>query len=698
MIASLHKHLLPLKGSVGVCTLLVCAALFVGPLWAQDTTAPEQAEEQGQAAPTEATDERPNDENLGGRVSRERYYLGDSPKMRRQKGPALGRPQSILPQPFVPKGSVIVPPAPIVEPQLLPEGEEQGALTSDTMDLASSEPPLEGSTVTMVDQEADSAEAQFLEAAALELLDPSGIGLLPVAESYGASFWADYDRAAVVKGYEAYQGDITSRALAVIAKKIAKSGVTLPAPEEDGDVLAIVQARLSLLASLGDTAGYISLLERLPVERDWSALVKDFTNKHLLKGELTDACALAAAERATDADSYWLRLAAFCQAAQGNRVGVDFQLGILEEVSQIRPTFYQLIDQILIEASQAPGTVVAEVAALSNSLQVDLLEVTMARLARAKVPLLALDDVNPLAVRMMLSLPGVERAAKIDLMGLAVRRTWLDAESLAAFAVNHQPLEDETEAALAAPESDRRFVIDAALASLSSQADAGSLRADALSKLWERSVEQRIVANTAGGYISLTKDILPTSKAGKIAAVLTRAALIGGDQELAHQWFTALRAESAGSAVVDRDLVGLAPLLAVVGGDNAPNISEQLLSLWWQGEAEQEDRYAKASLLFTTLEALGVVVPEQSWNLLEGGPAVFAGTTPSVALWRRYLIAVQNQDVPKALALSFSLMSEGGPATVSGALAGSLLGGLMELGLEKEARLIAIEMLVGQGL
>ena len=455
---------------------------------------------------------------------------------------------------------------------------------------------------------------------------------------------------------------------------------------------------MSLLASLGDVAGYIALLERLPAERDWSALVKDFTNKHLLKGELTDACALAAAERATDADPYWLRLAAFCQAARGNRVGVDFQLGILEEIAQIRPTFYQLIDQILIEASQAPGTVVAEVAALSNSLQVDLLEVTMARLARAKVPLLALDDVNPLAVRMMLSLPGVERAAKVDLMGLAVRRTWLDAESLAAFAVNHQPLVDETETALSALESDRRFIIDAALVNLSSQADAGPLRADALSKLWQRSVEQRIAANTAGGYIGVTKDILPTPKAGKIAAVLARAALISGDQQLAQQWFTALRAESAGSADVDRDLIGLAPLLAVVGGDNAPNISEQVLSLWWQSEAEQQDRHAKASLLFTTLEALGVAVPEQSWSLLEDGPAVFAGTTPSVALWRRYLIAVQNKDRPKALALSFTLMSEGGPATVSGALAGSLLGGLMELGLEEEARLIAVEMLVGQGL
>ncbi|MEX0300100.1 MAG: hypothetical protein AB3N28_13595 [Kordiimonas sp.] len=699
MIASLHKKPMPVKGQVRAFAFSLCALIIAAPIWAQDTT--DQSSESAEQTEAETAAEQVSAEPVAKNVRRERYYLGERPQLRRQQGPALGTPKSIVPQPFVPRGSVAVPPAPLVDQAQFDENAEDGALPNTVVDAETAQPldneltAADADTTVQLDAP---GEEQFLEAGALELLDPSGIGLLPEGESYTPDFWAAYDRREVVQGYAAFAGASGSNALASIAKKIALSGVTLPEPADDADVLAIIQARLSLLADLGDREGYIVLLERLPAERDWSALVKDFTNKHLLKGELSDACAVAAAERVNDDDPYWLRLAAFCQAAQGNRVGVDFQLGILEEVAEIQPTFYQLIDQILVEASQAPGTIVPEAAALSNSLQVDLLEATMARLARAKVPLLALDGVNPLAVRMMLSLPGVERAAKIDLMGLAVRRGWLHAETIKAFAVNHELQDGEMEAALDALDGDRRFIIDAALVHLSSNAGEGTNRADALAKLWQRSVDQRTASNSAGGYLGVAEDIVPNPEAGPISAILARAALIAGDSVKAHEWFTALRAESAGTAELDSDLIGLAPLLTVMGGNGAPAMTEHQISLWWQVQAEREDRFERANLLFTVLEALGTPVSEASWKLLEGGPAGFSGSTPSAALWRGYLMAVQNRDVPKALARSFALMAERGPAGVSGALAGSLVGGLQELGLEDEARRIAIEILVGQGL
>ncbi|MBV1901940.1 MAG: hypothetical protein KUG56_09730 [Kordiimonadaceae bacterium] len=671
---------------------------------------------------------------------KERYYFGTQPQLQRQQGPALGTPVSILPRPFVPKGSVVVPPAPDVSaPDVfasdVPEGAVQlsdvaenrqtdlpipapGQTVGQTADVEIDLPkntdghsldaaggltglPQEGDTLLDSPQQGDNTQAtdeQFLEAASLDLLDPSGLPVIVAEEGYGTDFWQGYSRAAVVVGYASYENAAGSQALSQIAGKIALSGVTLPAPADDTAILEIIKARLALLTSLGHYEGYIDLLERLPAERDWSPLVKHFTNKHLLQGALGDACSLAAAERETDDDPYWLRMAAFCEATSGNRNGVDFQLGILEEVAEVQPTFYQLIDQIIVEAEQVPGALVPEAVSLTNSLKVDLLEVTMARLARAKVPLIALEEVNPLAVRLMLALPGLERDAKIDLMGLAVRRGWIDGAGLAAFTRNHALVAGEQEAALAALDDDQRFVVNAALAYLGSRVGDSDVRAKALHSLWARSVQQRLASVSAAGIATITSDMQPTPKAGAAGSALARVALLNGDISRAGNWFRAWRAETAGNEVVDKGLVSLLPLVAVAGVPTVPNISAENLQLWWQEEAAKEGRFARANLLFTVLEALGHKVPEECWQWLEKGPAVFAGGTPSVALWRRFMMSAERQDVPDTLSQAFALMADAGPAAVPAALAGSLISGLVQVGLEKEARLIATEMLISQGL
>lgn len=673
----------------------------------------------------------------------ERYYFGTRPQLQRQQGPALGNPVSILPRPFVPKGSVVVPPAPEVPVVGLPvsdvfgsdvtenrqtdlsipaAGQVAGQVAGQASDQPADEEiglsekteghslnaaggptdfPLEGDIVLDGPQQGDNhqtTDEQFLEAASLDLLDPSGLPVIVAEEGYGADFWQGYSRAAVVAGYASYENAAGSQALSQIAEKIALSGVTLPAPADDTDILEIIKARLALLTSLGHYQGYINLLERLPVERDWSPLVKHFTNMHLLQGELGDACLLAAAERETDDDPYWLRMSAFCEATSGNRNGVDFQLGILEEVAEVQPTFYQLIDQIIVEAEQVPGALVPEAASLTNSLKVDLLEVTMARLARAKVPLIALEGVNPLAVRLMLALPGIERDAKIDLMGLAVRRGWIDGAGLAAFTRNHTLVAGEQEAALAALDDDQRFVVNAALAFLGSRVGGGDVRAKALDSLWARSVQQRLASVSAAGIATLTSDMQPTPKAGVVGSALARVALLNGDINRAGDWFSAWRAEAAGNEVVDKGLVSFLPLVAVAGVPDVPNISAENLQLWWQGEVAKEGRFARANLLFTVLEALGHKVPEECWQWLEKGPTVFAGGTPSVALWRRFMMSVEQRDVPDTLSQAFALMADAGPVAVPAVLAGSLISGLVQVGLEKEARLIATEMLISQGL
>jgi len=696
------------------CRLIVLACLLAGssPLYAwQDTDeesdTPEASEET--AAPEDAGQATSDKKIKKAARSKSLYFLGARPSLKRQQGPAIGSPANILPQPFVPKGSIMVPPAPTLEAvkdmasdvpvvEAEPDEFEQQARADDT----ALEPRTEGSnTVDLAvaptnEPTSGPQEDSLLEAGALEILDPSGIAIGHKAALFSETLWRGYARADVIMRLADFAETSGSPSLVRIANKIALSGAQFDDAASQLEMLSFVEARLQLLMRLGKKEGYRGLLAALPSDFDWSGLSRHFVNASLLDGKLGDACAQAKEQREIDDDAYWLRLVAFCEAARGNRAGVDFQLRILEEISDVRPTFYQLIDQILVEAEQPPGAVLPENVRLPSSLRIDLLEATMARLARVDVPELALEGVNPLAIGLMLSLPGVAQEAKTELMGLAVRKGWADGSLFAAFIQGLKEDKEKENAALLLQDEDSRFEIDAIFARLATRSATTSDRALALERVWLRALKNSYSGVAGESLLALSSDLEPSPDAG---GVMTRAALVAGRAELAAQWFLALRSQAVGTdAKIDSELVAIAPLMAFASIDSVPVITPELLLGWWQGEADRPDRFERANLLFTLIEALGGSIGDQAWSWLENGPVAFGGTVPAPAHWRRFLLSARNGDTLQTLAYAFKLLSEGGTSAVPASLAGSLVGTIDGLGLNAEARMIATEILISQGL
>jgi hypothetical protein len=642
------------------------------------------------------------------------YFFGGRPTLQRQQGPALSAPTSILPQPYIPKGSVTLPPAPMVatdvsEQEDLPIETDNPVVDSTELSLGLSpigeEPeqidsdyPLPADVQTPAQEGVGAPDpvGESLEAGMLEALDPSGIALIAADEGYDSGIWQGYDRAAMINRFGDFASPASSPALKAIANRFALSGTTPDAPVGDSDIIGFIEARLELLTALGNNKGYADLLLALPAGYDWSPLARHFANAYLLEGKIADACDLAGAQRENDADPYWLKLIAFCEAANGNRAGVDFQLGILEEISDIEPTFYQLVDQILLEAELPPGAVMPAPATLPTGLRIDVLEATMARLARVNIEGLAIDNVNPLAVQMMIGLPGVTPAAKTDLVGLAVRRGWVAGEMFAVYASNMDASPDAIAAAEAMALADNSFDVDAVFAKAAALPGTDDERAVALQRFWARIAAQNYTAIGGAGLDTLIDNIAPMATGA--APVMARSAIAAGKPDEASAWYRALRSQQVGTNPEnDKNLVMLAPLMALAA-DGPPQVSQRMLAAWWQAQANDETRYGRANLLFTVLEALGTQVSDEAWMWLEDGPVKLAGAAPAPAQWRRFLIASRNKDVPATIASLFRLLSDGGPAGLSASVAGSIVGTLQNMELTGEARMIATEILIGQGL
>lgn len=722
---SRHLHL------VVMMSLLLAAPL--GAVTAQDegdTQAEEETPVDGAPVPDAASSAQPETPQR-----RTLYFIGPKITLDRQLGPSVGAPQSILPRPLISPGSLQVP-----EPEATPEAEEGAAETDATepetsLDANASDMPDNqfldpadpgNDTLQVPDQDseavlpgqtlANDADTVFqtdaFQEGVLQQIDPSG---LPVGNALD-TVWQGYGRSDIHNFLALLAQPSLSPTLTRFASTIAASRFNVPEPANDQEVTDFLDARLTVFQSQADREAYVGLIGQLPKDRDWDALARHFAKAHLLKGELTDACTVADTQRAVDQDPYWVRLSAFCMAATGNRAGVDFQLGILEETTALDPVFYQLIDQILVEAEQPAGAVLPPIIPLDGVLPTDILSAAMARLARVNVTDVNVASLNPLAVPLLLENPMVLRDAQSKLIAYLIDRGVVKSEQVAEFATAFDVSEDETGAISAWLAADQvsnealsdgldegeEAVVPFEETTLQSVLLAKIARHDAeapvaLDVLWRQAVAAGQQAAIAPALNAITDPGRPSALQSipRAVALLSRAAFVSGKEADAEGWLRRLRTRVAGEdADADQALVSLWPVMVL--SDRTAEPADAALDRWWLLQSGSSDRYRAANLLFTILEALGGHVAQAQWSTLEDGPVLYEGGSLAPAVWRKFLLGLQGNDPVAVLSALYEISVQVGPADLPPAVAGTLVAGLRQMNFEETARTLALEILISQ--
>lgn len=684
------------------------------------------------------------------------YFIGPKLQSQRQQGPSIGAPITISPKPLVAKGSIVIQAPPEagagqtpVENPVSPESRfspaedipVENGLEADRqsqIELENPEQPeAEGldilapeGALPLLDVGANSGEIgdidqEGIQEGLLEQIDPSGLQVLGLANPID-TVWQGYDRATIQTFLQRLAKPSFSPTLARLAESVAGSRFSLPAPNGQEDVLKTIEARLAVFEASANTSAYVSLLDGLPADGDWSALANHTVRAHLLKGELTDACLIGETERAGDTDPYWVRLAAFCMAAAGNRGGVDFQLSILEETSELEPVFYQLLDQILVEAEQPPGAILPDPVTIEGSLQTDILTVAMARLSRVKIQSIDTQNLNPLSISLLLENPSLSAEAQTMLVAYLLERGIGQEAAVASFARSFALQTGEIEAVLAATdkastddqrddeiaeaaqELDAELLelpvmtegrLQAVLLAAIAGADDQDTRNRAFDRFWTRATDTGKLAAAAPVLNLLTSNEASLASAtSEMHGKLARAAMLSGDGQFANHWSRRLRTTVAGQdAGADNALIALWPLLAL-GEQGASESAASRLNLWWQQQSENPEAYLQANLLFSVMGANSGDVPEALWGEIAQGSATFEGVVISPALWRKFEMSVHAEDPVAALSSLYQLLSEIGPADLPPAISGVLVFGLKRLGFEDTAQALALEILISQKL
>lgn len=684
------------RRSVIKAALLGASLMVSSAVWAQD----QDTEREPEAGSDESAAQTPRP-TIAADQQRRRLYLGKQPRAARQRGVLLSKPRSILPEPFVPPGSLAIPPLAAPQPvdagEMVAEGASPDEMLAGVLPIEDGQDGQDGAVE--VENGSVSLVQQGFEAGTLDDLDTSVQAIDPAAVEAG--FWSGYDHVSAVNILAKLATMPLSDVLRKTAQDLSLGGFDLEDSDFEGAELDLLRARLGLLMAVGDANGYRSILSDLPDTENTADLRWENARAALYAGDLADACARADEARLTDGDAFWVRIAVMCAAARGNRSGVDFQLGILEQLGPVEASFYTLSDMILVEAEQGEGTGGAGLS-LTAPLEVDSLSVAMARLSRAQVETVDLSAAPPIGLKALLALPGLTAGASYPVLRRALIDGVADTGTVMGRVRLLQVENPDRGDLFVAAETDASFRTDLRLMDVLGDEDANMRdRMSALKSLWRRALEGGYAGGLSPTLLELTRGLPAQGLVDE--SILVRAALLAGNMQRAEAHMAGLRAQASLDVLDSVTALQSLTLLGATTPESAGFVSpldSATFQGWYLASSERNPLGARsqAALVLAVSDALEMGLTDEDWAAFmnageEGGRTQAA----PIALWRQLVKARAEGDRPQVLMTGAALLGRVDPLMQSPAMLGSVIASLRLAGFEKEAHALALDLLVRAG-
>jgi hypothetical protein len=512
----------------------------------------------------------------------------------------------------------------------------------------------------------------------LASLNPDEIGLLDEQHGgLGLAMWKDSSLGLVSKALPLLPNQPGWRSLRALEIRLLESAATLPAGKAAGEPM--IALRVGKLAGMGVNDGVAALLRLLPSPAMTPILRRLEIDSALLSGDGAGACAQEPALRAgLGNDNYALELQVFCQFLGGRGKEAGLGIDLLRDQKVKDPLFFAAADALSgLPPAKADGmneaTPVA--LALASLAKLPLPESGFGLAPSAYLPFLARAPGASLESR----LAAAERAVAAGTASPELLRQTIEA-------IPYSPAE-----LLAAANESGKTVKGRALLY---RAAASQVLPAARAELIQRAMAaDPVMAPLLYGPMLAS---LPASPdlAG-FAPWAVRALLAGGQTEAARSWVGIVRADAILSAGSANAAAALKPLARLAG--LADPLSSADLAAWKQARNESAADFTKHSLLLLSLlSALGDTPPENEWLALLDGPAVISGKVSRSALTVGLISASAAKR--RAETAMYVLLSLGEQRDVEPAEFAQLVASLRAVGLDADAKALALELALAYGI
>ena len=519
-------------------------------------------------------------------------------------------------------------------------------------------------------------------------LDTIGV-LTPDEGGFNRDLWYGMDRQELENLLVKLSVTTSSPATRDIMRRLLLSGADVP----EGENGKLVTIRAKLLADMGDFVGVAKLMGALPGMVSHKELLRIEVDTRLLTGDNARACELAQLYMADESSSYWQKVFIFCQSLSGQHDAAALGVSLLSEMGARDNVFYTLIDHLAV------GGKVPTIDSLSDPKPLHL---ALARAAKARFPSDTIESNLPGVLRAIAISPNASTELRLEAAERAEVAGALPVDALRQIYASIQFNDGELSSPLANVTRRSGPMSRALLYRASLMQTVPSAQAIALSRALAMARSGGRYASTARAFLPVLNRIEPSKDLAWFAPEAIRAFLITERHTEAMSWFETLKQGAENNKKLTNELISLMPIARLSGFAGAMDWDLKNLSLWQETTrtlAEDKDvARNRAALLGAVFDALGDVVPNEFWIPLVSGPERLGVLAPHPALWFRLSAAAERAHVGETILLSLVIMGNGGPDSVEAVVLHRLLTALRTVGLEKEAREIALEAAVSAGL
>jgi hypothetical protein len=471
--------------------------------------------------------------------------------------------------------------------------------------------------------------------------------------------------------------DTGSRAMRQLMRRLLLSAAG--APEGGSAPGGLVALRARMLLAMGDLDGVERLLDAASDRTAAPDLARIRTDALLLAGDNAGACAIAGNQIAEASAVYWQKVLIFCQALAGEHDKAALGVALLDEMGDVDPAFFALVAAL----AGGPG----RIGSLPDPTPLHL---AMARAAKVTLPADVVSS-NHLAVLGAVAVaPNATAQTRLEAADRAQAAGALSADILRRLYAGIPGDPPAASASKVGTAEDgprgRARGYRAAVAEVTPGA-----RAEAVARALKAAREQGRYGATALVYLPLLAGIPPSPESMRFAPEVIAALLVAGDWETAEDWYAALTATAEVDPRAGAALIAATPLAHLAWAADSEGWDPADLAAWWSSVRDSAGAGERATRVYTLLDATGAAVPEPLWEPLLDGAARSNVAMPSAALLERLAASAAAGRTGETVLLALLALAEGGPSATDATTLGQVVRSLGAVGLEDEARALALE-------
>lgn len=458
---------------------------------------------------------------------------------------------------------------------------------------------------------------------------------------------------------------------------------------------SLLLARLMRLSETGKIDVFSDFLNALPQNLDLPELRELRVKNALLSGDILSACNLAEDARAEEGATNWLKILTYCRAIDGDRSGVNFNISLLQETNEASASFVDFINDVL---SWSTGNPTLHRTSVVRPDILDPLTIAMINTTKRELPFDVVETMPRLYLGSMTRRADLSIDFRAEVSELAALYGVMDGRVFSEVLEAMEFTDGERDSIFLLANSGLGARVDGLLINSAMSEQDRLRKAELISTAYERGLREKIYPALSSPLLDAVKTMTPSADLAFFAHDAGRIALYSGDWLTAKKWYDLLLSTaSQENFEANRSLISLWPLMLMSDNGGAIPANNEIINLWQQSLSQLPgaEKQRRQDLLFAMLDVFQYDVLTDSWadHSLDG----YVSKMPNHVVWQEFLYSARAGRVGETLALGLMVLGDGWVDEVNVSVLSSVLSVFKSMGLEEEARSLAVEAMIGNG-